>query len=65
MGKVLTRKDLDLSVGAYHFSDRKRPSVCVRRGNRITVFGSFYSEEGADLFMEALAELTGAVEEEG
>ena len=46
MGKVLTRKDLDL-------------------GNRITVFGSFHSEEGADLFMEALAELTGAVEEEG
>lgn len=58
-----TRKDLDLSVGAYHFSDRKRPSLCVRRGNQITVFGSFHSEEGADLFMEALAELTGAVEE--
>lgn len=63
MGKVLTRKDLDLTVGAFDFSDRKRPCICVQRGNSITVLGSFRDKKSADTFMAALAELAGAVEE--
>ena len=58
MPKVLTNGKM--KIGAYRFSDRKLPSLCVEEGNRIVVYGHFNSLEGANEFMDKVAELLGA-----
>ena len=63
MPRVLTNGEI--KIGAYRFSDRKRPALCVAEGNHITVYGYFSSFEGADKFMDKLAELIGAKTEKG
>lgn len=63
MPRILTNGKI--KIGAYRFSDRKRPALCVEEGNRITVYGYFSSFEGADKFMDKLAELVGAKIEKG
>lgn len=63
MPKVLTNGKI--KIGAYRFQDRKLPSLCVAEGNTITVYGHFNSIEGADKFMDKVAELIGCPNESG
>lgn len=46
----------DTSIGAFVFSDRKKPCLCVEKGNRCVVYAHFISAESADEFMNELAE---------
>ena len=48
------------SVGAFKFPDRKKPCLCVRKGNEITVYGTFTNDEVAYDFMTELAKFLGA-----
>lgn len=59
MPRVLTNGKI--SIGAYKFPDRKRPSLCIEKGNQILVYGSFHNEEQASEFMGELGKLCGAV----
>ena len=59
MPKVLTNGDV--KIGAYQFSDRKRPSLCIEKGNEILVYGSFHNKEQANEFMIELGKLCGAI----
>lgn len=58
MARVLT--DGKVKIGAYKFSDRKKPCLCIAEGNGIVVYGHFNTFEGAEEFMEKLGELVGA-----
>ena len=58
MPKVLT--DGKTKIGAYHFSDRKKPCLCIEEGNSIVVYGHFNTFEGGEKFMERLGKLVGA-----
>lgn len=40
MPRVLT-VDGSVKIGAYRFPDRKKPCLCVEKGNTCTVYGSF------------------------
>lgn len=57
MGKILTNGKI--KVGVYQLQDRKRPSLCVAEGNRVTVCGTLHDAETADWFMGKLAECLG------
>lgn len=63
MPKVLTNGKI--KIGAYQFSDRKRPSLCVDEGNSIVVVGSFHNVEQANWFMDKIAEIIGQKGGEG
>ena len=54
MAKVLT--DGKTSIGAYMFTDRKKPCLCIVKGAEIVVYGHFNSINSADKFMNKLAE---------
>ncbi len=58
MAKILT--DGKISIGAYMFPDRKKPCLCIEKGNQITVYGHFNTKDGADEFMDKLGRLVGA-----
>lgn len=49
-------------IGPYSFRDRKKPALCVAKGNEVVCYGYFHSEEAARLFMVELAVLIGAKE---
>lgn len=49
-----------ISIGAYMFSDRKKPCLCYEEGNQITVYGHFNTIDGANEFMDKLGRLVGA-----
>lgn len=53
----------DSKIGAYTFSDRKRPAICVEKGNTITIYGYFKDKDTAERFMHELAQAVGAKEE--
>lgn len=57
--KVITNSE-DTKIGAYMFRDRKKPCICVQKGNQIMVYGTFNNIESADNFMNELAEFLGA-----
>lgn len=61
MPKVLT--DAKIRIGAYRFADRKKVALCIEEGNKVTVYGYFNTDEGADEFMDKLAELVGAAKD--
>ena len=61
MPRVLT--DGKISIGAYKFPDRKRPSLCIQKGSRIMMYGSFHNDEQATEFMNELGKLCGAIVE--
>jgi hypothetical protein len=61
MERVLT--DGKTSIGAVMFPDRKRPCLCVERGNECVIYGHFNGPESAEKFMHELAQLVGAEEE--
>lgn len=55
---VWTEKDT--SICAEHFPDRKRPALCVTKGNTMTVYGYFNDDVSAKKFMSELGNLVGA-----
>lgn len=63
MPRILT--DGKTSIGAYMFPDRKKPCICIEKGNEIFVYGSFHNVEQADKFMNELGKLVGAKIEMG
>lgn len=50
-------------IGAELFPDRKRPAICVQKGNEIKIYGYFQNIETAQEFMHELAILVKAKEE--
>jgi hypothetical protein len=56
MPRVLT-VDGSVKIGAYRFPDRKKPCLCVEKGNVCTVYGSFIDTDRANEFMNELAAL--------
>ena len=46
----------DTAIGAFMFPDRKKPCLCIEKGNECVVYGHFISVEKADEFMNRLAE---------
>ena len=63
MPRVLT-VDGSVKIGAYFFADRKKPSLCVEKGNTCTVYGSFIDLDRASEFMNELAAFVGARDDE-
>ena len=63
MPRVLT-VDGSVKIGAYLFADRKKPSLCVEKGNICTVYGSFIDIDRANEFMNELAAFVGAIDDE-
>ena len=61
MPKVLSN-DSDVSIGAFRFPDRKKPCLCVQKGNQCVVYGSFIDSDRADEFMDELALFLGIKE---
>ena len=59
MAKVITYGG-DTKIGAYKFADRKKVCLCIEKGNKIVVYGTFNSEIGADEFMNELGKFIGA-----
>ena len=57
----------DTGIGYEIIPQRKKPVLGIRHGNTFTVFGQFRDEKSAQVFMEELADLTGAerVREDG
>lgn len=54
-----------ITIGVYHFSDRKRPMLGVCEGNVITAVASFSSEENAEFYDEAMRKfLDGMIKEQ-
>jgi hypothetical protein len=52
----------DLSVGVMQHETRKSPAIVVHRGSVVYTVAYCRSEEEADRFMDALVEITGAVD---
>lgn len=61
--RIIIGRD-DVKIGAYKYPDRKRPCLCVQKGNQATVYGYFRDNESADEFMQELVQLVGAQPEE-
>ena len=57
--KVITNSE-DTKIGVYMFRDRKKPCICVQKGNQIAIYGTFNNIKAADNFMNELAEFIGA-----
>lgn len=53
----------DITISAEKFPDRKRPAICITKGNFVTIYGCFQNEERAEEFMNELAKLVGAEKE--
>lgn len=62
MPKVLTYGG-DTSIGAFKFKDRKKPCLCVQKGNEIVIYGTFNNDNAATKFMNELGKLVGAIVE--
>ena len=63
MGKVVT--DGNIEIGYEYFKGvRKKPCIMVRIGNDGYILGTFTSEVHAEFFVEKLAEMTRAKDEE-
>lgn len=59
MPKVITYGG-NTKIGAYMLPNRKKPCICVNKGNQIAIYGTFNSIESADNFMKELADFLGA-----
>ena len=62
MPRVLTYGG-DTSIGAFKFPDRKKPCLCVQKGNEIVIYGTFNNDNSAHKFMNELGKLVGAMVE--
>ena len=59
MGIIIGRDDV--RIGAYNFPDRKRPCLCIQKGNQAAVYGYFSDDDAADEFMQELVQLVRAI----
>lgn len=59
---TLVSSDGNIEIGSFQFPDRKCPSLCVKKGSVINIYGSFHNTEQAEEFMRQLAELVGVGE---
>ena len=59
---AITWINKDTTISVEHFPDRKRPALCVTKGNTMTVYGYFNDDASAKMFMVELGELVGASE---
>ena len=59
MARVITYGG-DTKIGAYMFPDRKKPCICVQKGNQIAIYGTFNNIAAANNFMDELADFLGA-----
>ena len=57
---VATSNKTDTKIGAYEFVDKKKPRLCVVKGNEIISYAVFNSKETAEDFMRELAQFLGA-----
>ena len=64
MGTVLSRKSTDTRIGVYEFADKKKPRLCIVKGNEIVSYAVFNSKESADEFMTELSEFLGITHKE-
>lgn len=65
MAIVITSNQSDTKIGAYEFVDKKKPRLCVVKGNEIVSYAIFSSKEGAEEFMRELAHFLKADFKEG
>lgn len=63
MSRILFEKEQTI-VSAEHFRDRKLPALCITQGVNIDVYGYFSSDGQANEFIDRLAKLVGAEEQE-
>ena len=56
MAIVMTSNKSDTKIGVYEFVDRKKPRLCVVKGNEIVSYAYFNSMEGAKEFMREFAQ---------
>ena len=59
---AITWINKDTTISAEHFPDRKRPALCVTKGNTMSVYGYFNDDASAKMFMAELGNLVGASE---
>lgn len=48
-------------ISAERFPDKKRPAICITKGNEVQVYGYFHNNECAGKFMRALCQLIAEV----
>lgn len=60
MPRVVT--DGFVKIGAYKIPERKKPCLCVEKGNQLTVYGTFSNVAAAENFMNELGRFIGAKE---
>ena len=53
MSKVIS--DGETRIGAYNLPKRKKPCLCIEKGNVLTVYGTFINTKAAEKFMDELA----------
>lgn len=63
MATIMTNGS-DTRIGIYEFVDKKKPRLCVVKGNEITCYAMFNSKESAEEFMRELGCFVGAKFEE-
>lgn len=61
--KCITNSEISISVVDMKPA-RKKPCLCVIKGNVITKYASFNNEQSSDEFMDVLAQFTGAKQNE-
>lgn len=59
---LVSNNDKSVKIGVYDFVFRKKPALCVQKGNEIFVCATFSSEEQANFFMSELSKMVGAKE---
>ena len=59
---AITWINKDTTISAEHFPDRKRPALCVTKGNTMTEYGYFNDDASAKMFMAELSNLVWAGE---
>ena len=62
---VLTSNKNDTKIGVYEFVDKKKPRLCIVKGNEIISYAVFNSKETAEDFMRELGKFLGANFKEG
>lgn len=65
MATVIKKNIDDTRIGVYEFTDKKKPRLCVVKGNEITSYAVFNSMESAEEFMDELARFLGMKPKEG
>ena len=54
-------KKSNIVISAECFPDKKRPALCITKGNEVRVYGYFHDKECADKFMSTLYQLIAEV----